>query len=81
MEIKSLVNTSFDELFEAFQQAFAGYEVQLDKLEHVAMLNGVVLIPCFLSPSLMVTESFRSLAMESEISAEYRLLMTLVPKH
>lgn len=39
MEIKSLADTNFDELFEAFQQAFADYELQLDKDEHSAMLK------------------------------------------
>ncbi len=39
MEIRSLGNTSFDELFEAFERAFADYEMQLDKAEHVAMLK------------------------------------------
>lgn len=39
MEIKSLNKTSFDELFEAFQQAFADYELQLNKDEHSAMLK------------------------------------------
>ncbi len=39
MEIRSLGNTSFDELFEAFRQAFADYEIQLNKDEHLAMLK------------------------------------------
>lgn len=39
MKIKSLGNTSFGELFEAFQQAFADYELQLNKDEHLAMLK------------------------------------------
>ena len=39
MKYISLSNTSFDELFEAFQQAFADYEIQLDKGEHWAMLK------------------------------------------
>lgn len=39
MEIKSLANTSFNELFEAFEQAFADYEVQINKAEHLAMLK------------------------------------------
>lgn len=39
MEIKSLVNTSLDELFGAFEQAFADYEIQIDKDEHLAMLK------------------------------------------
>lgn len=39
MDIKSLANTNFDELFEAFQEAFADYELQLDKGEHSAMLR------------------------------------------
>ena len=37
MEIKSLSHTSPDELFEAFEQAFADYEVQLNKAEHLTM--------------------------------------------
>lgn len=37
--IKSLKNTSFDELFEAFQQAFAEYEMQLNRAELQAMLK------------------------------------------
>ncbi|WP_026207694.1 GNAT family N-acetyltransferase [Butyricimonas synergistica] len=39
MEIKSLENTSFDELFEAFEKAFADYEIQLNKAELVTMLK------------------------------------------
>lgn len=39
MEIKSLANTGFDELFEAFGRAFADYELQLNKDEHSAMLK------------------------------------------
>ena len=39
MEIKSLDNTNFDELFEAFRMAFADYEVQLDKTELQTMLK------------------------------------------
>lgn len=39
MEIKSLANTTFDELFAAFEQAFADYEIQIDKAEHLAMLR------------------------------------------
>ncbi len=39
MEIRSLGNTSFDELFGAFEQAFADYEVKIDKAEHLAMLR------------------------------------------
>ena len=39
MEIKSLGNTSFDELFEASRQAFADYEIQLDKAELRTMLK------------------------------------------
>lgn len=39
MEIKSLGNTSYGELFSAFEQAFAGYEVQLDKAAHLSMLK------------------------------------------
>lgn len=39
MEVKSLSSVSFDELFEAFRQAFADYELQLNKEEHSAMLK------------------------------------------
>ena len=39
IRIKSLKNASFDELFEAFRQAFAEYEVQLDRAELQAMLK------------------------------------------
>lgn len=39
MEIKYLGNTDFDELFEAFQKAFADYEVHLDKGQYLAMLK------------------------------------------
>lgn len=39
MEIKSLSHTNPDELFEAFEQAFANYEVQLNKVEHLTMLK------------------------------------------
>lgn len=39
IRIKSLKNTSFDELFEAFRQAFAEYEVQLDRAELQVMLK------------------------------------------
>lgn len=39
MEIKSLANTSLDELFGAFEQAFADYEIQIDKEEHLAILK------------------------------------------
>ena len=39
IEIKSLKNTSFDELFEAFRQAFAEYEMQLNRTELQAMLK------------------------------------------
>lgn len=39
MEIRSLENTSFDTLFEAFNAAFAGYEVQLDKTGLQTMLK------------------------------------------
>lgn len=39
MEIKHLGNTSFDELFGAFQQAFADYEIQLNKAELLTMLK------------------------------------------
>ena len=39
MEIKSLSHTSPDELFEAFEQAFADYEVQLNKAEHLTMFK------------------------------------------
>ena len=39
MEIKHLGNTSYDELFGAFQQAFSDYELQLNKVELLAMLK------------------------------------------
>jgi Acetyltransferases len=39
MEIKSLGNTSYDNLFEAFELAFADYELQLDKTEHRKMMK------------------------------------------
>ena len=39
MEIKSLRNTCLDDLFEAFEQAFADYEVQLNKAEFSTMLK------------------------------------------
>lgn len=39
MEIKSLSNTTLDKLFEAFEQAFADYEVQLNKAELLTMLK------------------------------------------
>lgn len=39
MEIKSLNNICLDELFEAFEQAFADYEVQLNKAELLTMLK------------------------------------------
>nr|WP_303776793.1 GNAT family N-acetyltransferase [Bacteroides intestinalis] len=39
MEIKSLNNICLDELFEAFEQAFADYEVQLSKVELSTMLK------------------------------------------
>ncbi len=39
MEIKSLNNICLDELFEAFEQAFADYEVQLNKVELLTMLK------------------------------------------
>lgn len=39
MEIRSLENTSSDELFQAFEQAFADYEMQLNKAQHLAMLK------------------------------------------
>ena len=39
MEIKSLSNISFDELFGAFEQAFADYEIQLNKAELMTMLK------------------------------------------
>lgn len=39
MEIKSLSNLCPDELFEAFEQAFADYEVQLNKVELLTMLK------------------------------------------
>ena len=39
MEIKSLNNICLDELFEAFEQAFADYEVQLNKVELLTILK------------------------------------------
>lgn len=39
MEIKSLINTSYDDLFEVFEQAFADYEVQLNKTELRKMMK------------------------------------------
>lgn len=39
MEIKSLANTGFDAIFEAFSRAFADYEVQLDKEQLQVMLK------------------------------------------
>ena len=39
MEIKSLNHTGFDELFRAFEQAFADYELQLNKAELQTMLK------------------------------------------
>lgn len=39
MEVKSLGNTSLDKLFEAFRQAFADYEIQLNKAELLTMLK------------------------------------------
>nr|WP_129733625.1 GNAT family N-acetyltransferase [Parabacteroides goldsteinii] len=39
MEIKSLNNICLDELFEVFEQAFADYEVQLNKAELLTMLK------------------------------------------
>ncbi|MFR3331979.1 MAG: GNAT family N-acetyltransferase [Odoribacter splanchnicus] len=39
MEIKPLDNICFDELFEAFEQAFTDYEVQLNKVEFLTMLK------------------------------------------
>ena len=39
MEIKSLENTSYDTIFEAFEQAFADYEMQLNKNEFFTMLK------------------------------------------
>ena len=39
IRIKSLKDTSFDELFEAFRQAFAEYEMQLNRAELQAMLK------------------------------------------
>lgn len=39
MEIKSLSNICLDELFEAFEQAFANYEVRLNKAELLTMLK------------------------------------------
>ena len=39
MEIKSLDNTSHDKLFQAFEQAFADYELQLNNAELLTMLK------------------------------------------
>lgn len=39
IKIKSVGNTSFDTLFEAFDQAFAEYEVRLDKRQFQAVLK------------------------------------------
>jgi len=39
MEIRSLSETGFDVLFKAFEQAFADYEVQLDKIQLKTMLK------------------------------------------
>jgi len=39
MEIKSLSKIDFDTIFQAFNQAFAGYEVQIDKTQLQAMLR------------------------------------------
>ena len=39
MEIKSLQKTDFNTIFRAFNQAFAGYEVQLDKIQLQRMLK------------------------------------------
>lgn len=39
MEIRSLSETSFDVLFNAFEQAFADYEIQLDKNQLQTMLK------------------------------------------
>ncbi len=39
MEIKPLNNISFDQLFAAFEQAFADYELQLDKSELFTLLK------------------------------------------
>ncbi|MCQ4875604.1 GNAT family N-acetyltransferase [Butyricimonas paravirosa] len=39
MEIKSLDNTSHDKLFQAFEQAFTDYELQLNKAELLTMLK------------------------------------------
>ncbi len=39
MEIRSLENTSSDELFQAFEQAFADYEIRLNRAQHLAMLK------------------------------------------
>ncbi len=39
MEIKSLANTGFDLIFKAFEQAFADYDIQLNKAQLQAMLK------------------------------------------
>lgn len=39
MEIKSLIETDFDTIFQAFNQAFADYEIQLDKEQLQTMIK------------------------------------------
>ena len=39
MKIKSLASSDSDDIFKAFEQAFAGYEVQLDKLQLETMFK------------------------------------------
>ena len=53
MEIRSLNNICLNELFEAFEQAFADYEVQLNKVELLTMLKRVALNPKPLLEHLM----------------------------
>lgn len=71
MKYRSLSNTSFDELFEAFQQAFADYEIQLDKGEHWAMLKRRGFNPELSLPLLMKTRSCRLPATALVISTEH----------
>ena len=53
MEIRSLNNICLNELFEAFEQAFADYEVQLNKVELLTMLKRRALNPKPLLEHLM----------------------------
>lgn len=47
MEIKSLANTGFDTIFGAFAQAFADYEVQLDREQLQKMITRHGFVPGF----------------------------------